>query len=80
MAVDGTYASTNAKSRTWVTSLDSWVNRQSTSPGKDDGRHRDPGDQPNYSIITNHPDLLLGIDEGVMNEVGIDVYHLVRLN
>lgn len=26
---------------------------------------------------TNHPDLLLWINEGMMNKVGIDVHHLV---
>jgi hypothetical protein len=80
MKVRRTYPSTDPKSRTWVTSLDSWIDRKSTSPGKDNGRHRYPDSQPDTDDVTDRPDLLLGIDKRVMDEVGIDVYHFVNLD
>jgi hypothetical protein len=62
----GTYSSTNPKPRTWVSGLDSWIDRKSTSSGEDDGRHRYPVVQPSYRDVSKNGSLL-GVDEGMMN-------------
>ena len=64
-----TYTSTNPESGSRITSLDCWVNRQSTSPWKDDSRHRDPdlsSSAMGASRITG-TNSLLGINERMMD-------------
>jgi len=73
-----TYTSTNPESGSRITSLDCWVDRQATSPGKNDSRHRDPDlshSAMGASRITG-TNSLLGINERVMDQMSIYIDHL----